>query len=230
VGLLLLQCEAAGAALPGQLPHDLPVGATEVGVGLQPANSALLLLAQLELGVGGAVGLLARHQRRGPIGRGRLSPPGQAKHPPARPLVIIAGGELLKGLVGLGPAGTGPRQLPGPVPWRLVQQGAEPVAFGPQLFGRQPPQLWGAGRVDRQRLPTTAGQRLGELVVAVADLAVRQVQFGRSLGFGPTTEYNRVSWRAPDSCTYSQLLSSAPVSRTSARHLVRPWARWPVVA
>ena len=73
--LLLLGGQAGGAALPGQLADDLAVGGAEVGVGLQPASPALLMLAQREFGVGGAVGLLAGHQRRGPIGRGRLGPP-----------------------------------------------------------------------------------------------------------------------------------------------------------
>jgi hypothetical protein len=41
---------------------------------------------------------------------------------------------------------------------------------------------------------------------------------------------SRVSSRARQSCTYSQLASSWPVMRTSARHLVSPWALCPVVA
>jgi hypothetical protein len=53
---------AGGAALPGQLPQDLPVGGAEVGIGLQPAGPTLLLLAQLEFGGVGAVGLLAGHR------------------------------------------------------------------------------------------------------------------------------------------------------------------------
>jgi len=73
--------QAAGAALPGQLPDHLPVGGAEVGVGLQPAGPALLLAAQGQFGVVGPVGLLAGHQRRGLVDRGRPGPPGQAKHP-----------------------------------------------------------------------------------------------------------------------------------------------------
>ena len=77
----MLGGQAAGAALPGQLPHDLAVGRAEVGVGLQPAGPALLLAAQGQLVVVGPVGLLAGHQRGGPVGRGRPDPPGQTKHP-----------------------------------------------------------------------------------------------------------------------------------------------------
>jgi hypothetical protein len=57
-----------------------------VGVGLQPAGPALLLPTQRQLSVVGPVGLLAGHQRGGPVGRSRRGPPGQAKHPP--PLVV----------------------------------------------------------------------------------------------------------------------------------------------
>jgi hypothetical protein len=99
----MLGGEAMGAALPGQLADDLAVGGAEVGIRLQPAGSALLLLAQPELGVVGALGLLAG-QRRGPIGRGRLDSPRPAKHPPPRPLAIGVGGELLQGRIRLGPA------------------------------------------------------------------------------------------------------------------------------
>jgi hypothetical protein len=58
-GLVVFGGQAAGATLPGQLPDDLPVGRTEVGVGLQPAGPALLVLAQLPFAVVGSVGLLA---------------------------------------------------------------------------------------------------------------------------------------------------------------------------
>ena len=147
----MLGGQAGGAALPGQLADDLAVGGAEVGVGLQPAGPALLMLAQPQLGVGGPVGLLAGHQRRGPD-RPRPAParPAQAKHPPALVLLIVGGGELLQGLVGLGPAGAGPLQLPRPIPGGLVEQAAEPVALGPQLAGGQPPQVQAAGGVDRQ--------------------------------------------------------------------------------
>jgi hypothetical protein len=158
-GLLMLQGEAAGAPLPGQLPDHLSVGGAEMGVGLQPAGPGLLVLAQHEFGVGGAVGLLARHHRR-PIDCGRPGPPPQAKHPPPAGLVVSAGGELLQGLLCLSPAGTRPRQLPAPVPRRLVQQGAEAVAFGPQLGGGQPAQVQAAGGIDRQPLVAGAGQGL----------------------------------------------------------------------
>jgi hypothetical protein len=94
--------QAAGPALPGQLPDDLAVGGAEVRVGLQPAGPALLVAPQRQFGVVGPVGLLASHQGGGPVGRGRLASPALAKHPPPLALGIAAGGEVLQGLVGLG--------------------------------------------------------------------------------------------------------------------------------
>jgi hypothetical protein len=134
-GRLVLGGQAAGPALPGQLPDHLPVGGAEVRIGLQPAGPALLMPPQHQLGVVGPVGLLAGHQGGGPVGRGRPGPPGQAKHPPPLALWIAAGSEPRQGLVGLGPAGTRPHKLPSPIPRGLVEQLAEPVAFGPQLSG-----------------------------------------------------------------------------------------------
>jgi hypothetical protein len=52
---------SGGAALPGQGPHDVPVGGAEVGVGFQPSLAVLLVLAQLPLPVMGPVGLLGSH-------------------------------------------------------------------------------------------------------------------------------------------------------------------------
>ena len=122
----------------GQLANDLPVGGAEVGVGLQPARPALLVPPQRELGAVGAVGLLAGHRHHPRVDAGRPGPPPQAKHPSALTLRLLLGGELLKGLVGLGSAVAGPRQLPRPIPRCLVEQAAEPVTFGAQLGGGQP--------------------------------------------------------------------------------------------
>src|SRR5215203_4159303 len=44
-GLVMLGGQAGGSPLPGQFADDLPVGGAEVGVGLQPAGPALLVLA-----------------------------------------------------------------------------------------------------------------------------------------------------------------------------------------
>jgi hypothetical protein len=93
-GWFVLGGQAAGPALPGQLPEDLAVGRAEVGVGLQPAGPALLMPAQGQFGVVGPVGLLAGDQRRGPVGRGRLASSAVATVSPALAL-IAAGGELL---------------------------------------------------------------------------------------------------------------------------------------
>src|SRR5512132_996305 len=42
-GWVVFGGQAGGAALPGQLPHDLAVGGAQMGVGLQPAGPALLV-------------------------------------------------------------------------------------------------------------------------------------------------------------------------------------------
>jgi hypothetical protein len=60
-----------------------------------------------------------------------------------------------------------------------------PTAFGPQLSGRQPPQIQAAFGVDRRPLVAGMGQGLGELVIAVTGLPVRQIQLGWLLRFGP---------------------------------------------
>ena len=54
---------AGGAPLPGQSPHHLPVLRAEMCVGLQPAVTALLVLAQLPLAVMSSVGLLGGHRQ-----------------------------------------------------------------------------------------------------------------------------------------------------------------------
>src|SRR5215216_6032149 len=184
-GLVVLGGQAAGSALPGQLPDDLLVGGAEVGIRLQPAGPALLMPTQLEFGVSGAVCLLAGHRHHPTGSAGPLFSPQQANHPPALVrLGRLSDGELLEEVIGLGSAGGGPLQLPGPIPRGLVEQALEPVPLGPQLGGGQPPQIQGARGVDRQPLVASAGERLGELAVAVADLPVGQVQLGRRMGFG----------------------------------------------
>jgi len=107
-----------------------------VGVGLQPASPALLVLAQLQFGVGGPVGLLAGHRHHSAVGADPLAPSQQAKHAPALVrLGRLLAGELLEDLIGRNPVDAGPRQLPSPIPGGLVQQSAQPVALGPQLGG-----------------------------------------------------------------------------------------------
>ena len=75
-GAVGLDRHAGGPPLPGQGPHDLPVGGAEVGVGFQPAVAALLVLAQLPLPIVGPVGLLGGHR--------------QPTRHPDRPLVVAA--------------------------------------------------------------------------------------------------------------------------------------------
>ena len=81
-GPLLLDGHAGGAALPGKVPDDLPILRAKVGVGLQPAVAALLVLAQLPLPVVGPVGLLGGHrQPTRHLGRLVVAAPQPAKHP-----------------------------------------------------------------------------------------------------------------------------------------------------
>ena len=57
-GAICFHCEAGGAPLPGQGPHDLPILRAKVGIGFQPAVAALLVLAQLPLPIMGPIDLL----------------------------------------------------------------------------------------------------------------------------------------------------------------------------
>jgi Cys/Met metabolism PLP-dependent enzyme len=131
--------QAAGAVLPRQRPHHLPVAASQWRVLLQPAGAALLVGAQLLLVAAGTVGLLGGN-RLGAGGHARplLAPPGAAKH--AGRLLAPGGGKL--GL-GLHPPLGGAVQLPAAVLRGLGELAGEPVALGTQLGGRQP--LPGAG-------------------------------------------------------------------------------------
>ena len=94
--------EPGGAALPGSSPQDLPVGGAEVGVGLQPAGPALLVLAQRQLGPA-ARSACWRATATAPAPT-QLSPlAGAGEASPALTVAVAAGGELLQGLVGLDP-------------------------------------------------------------------------------------------------------------------------------
>jgi hypothetical protein len=157
-------------------------------VGLQPAGPGLLMLAHLPLPVGSPIGLLGGHLHRHLTHGGGLpvAATRAAKHPGGRPSWRVSRPDRLgKGLVGVGAASSRPLKLPGPIARGLVQQAAQPVAFGPQLGSGQPPQVQAAGGVDGQRLLAGARERLGELVVAVAGLPVGQVQLHRPLGLRP---------------------------------------------
>jgi hypothetical protein len=200
-----------------------------VGVRFQPSLAALLVLAQLPLPVIGPVDLLGRdrHPTRHP--GGLLAAAAQ----PAKHAGRWAAAGLLEGGQGglsLLAVGSSPGEFTAAVAGSLVELAAQPVPLGPQLRRALPPQVQAAGGVDGQGLTASPGQGLGQLQVAVGLVPIGQVKFAGPLGFGPTTAYSRVSWRARDSCTYSQLTSSLPVSRTRARPRVSPWARWPVVA
>jgi hypothetical protein len=205
-----------------------------VGVGLQPAGAALLMLTQLEFGVGSSVGLLADHRHHPTVGSDPFSSPQQAKHALGLVPLVVGGGEPLEDLVGLGPAGAGPRQLPRqlprPIPGRLVQQPAEPVPLGPQLLGSELAQVQAAGVSIARVWPPVRERAWASWPYPSGTSRSGRSSSTGPWGSGPTTGYRVVWCRARDSCTYSQLLSSLPVSRTSARQRVRPWARWPVVA
>jgi hypothetical protein len=136
--------QAGGAALPGQGPHDVPVGGAEVGVGFQPALAVLLVLAQLPLPVIGPVGLLCRgrHPTRHP--GGLLA----AAAPPAKHAGRLAAGGLLEGsqdLFGLLAVGAGPGQFAAAAAGGLVELAAQPVPLGPQLGRGQPLEVRAVG-------------------------------------------------------------------------------------
>jgi hypothetical protein len=126
--------------------------------------------------------------------------------------------------------GGGPGQVAAAVAGGLVELLAEPVPLGPQLTSGQPLEIGAAGGVDGQGLPAGPGQGLGQLQIGIRLLSVGQIQLPSTLRFWADDRVQPVSWRARDSCTYNQLTSSLPVSRTRARPRVNPWARCPVVA
>ena len=154
-----------------------------MGVGLQPAVAALLVLAQLPLPVMGPVGLLGGH-RQPTRHLGRLV---AAAAQPAKHAGRLATGGLLvggQGLLGVLAVGGGPGQLAAAVAGGLVELAAEPVPLGPQLRRGQPLEVGAAGGVDGQGLAAGPGQGLGQLQVAVGLLPVGQVQLAGALGFG----------------------------------------------
>src|SRR4029453_14559274 len=117
-------------SLPGQGPHDLPILGAEMGVGLQPALAALLVLAQLPLVIVGPVDLLG----------GNCQPPWYvvglvvtAAQPAKHARRLTAAGPLVSGqvLLGLLAVGGGPGQLPGAVAGGLVEPGPQPAPLGP---------------------------------------------------------------------------------------------------
>src|SRR5512132_529820 len=136
-GALLLDGEPGGAPLPGQGPHDLPILRPEVGVGLQPAVAALLILPQLPLPVTGAVGLLGGHrQSTRHASRLVIAAAQPAKHARGR----AAGGLLVagQGYLRLLTMGRSASQLPSAVAGGPVELAAQPVPLGPQLRRGQP--------------------------------------------------------------------------------------------
>jgi hypothetical protein len=160
-GAILLDGQADGPPLPGQGPHHLAILGAEVGVGLQPAVAALLVLAQLPLPVMSPVGLLGghRHPTR-QLGRLIAAAPQPAKHA-ARPAAgLLVGGQ---GLLGLLSVSAGPGQLPAAVAGGLIELAAEPVPLSPQLRRGQPLDIGADGGVHGQGLAAGPGQGLGQL-------------------------------------------------------------------
>jgi hypothetical protein len=127
-GAILLDGYSGGAPLPGQGTHHLPILRAEVGVGLQPAGAAVLVLAQLPLPVRGPVDLLGGHRHPARLVVAAAQP---AKHAGR----LATGGRLVggQGLLGLLAIGGRPDQLPAAVTGILVELAAQPVPFGPQL-------------------------------------------------------------------------------------------------
>jgi hypothetical protein len=130
-GPLLLDGHSGGAPLPGQRPHHLPILRTEMGIGLQPAVAALLVLAQFPLSIVGPVDLLGSHrQPTWHLGGGLVATAAQ----PAKHAGWLATGGLLvgrQGGLGLLAVGGDPGQFTAAVSGGLIQLAAEPVALGP---------------------------------------------------------------------------------------------------
>jgi hypothetical protein len=145
-----------------------------VGVGLQPAVAALLVLAQLPLPILSAVGLLGGHrQPTRQLGRLIVASPQPAKHAARRAAagLLVSGQGLLRLLA----VGGGPGQLAAAVAGGLVELVAQPVPLGPQLRGGQSLEIGTVGGVDGQGLAARPGQGLGQLQVAVRLVPIRQV-------------------------------------------------------
>ena len=185
-GRVVLGGQAGGAALPGQLPHDLAVGGAEVGVGLQPAGPALLVLAQLP----------ARRRGRGrpaggpppprPVGRGRLGPPGAGEASPrpgaAGRCVAVSCSRAWSASARRALARASSRARSRGA-WSSRPRSRSRSARSSAVDSRRRSRLLGVSIA--KRLVAGARQGLGELGVAVTRLPVGQVQLGRPLGFGP---------------------------------------------
>ena len=182
----MLGGQAGGAALPGQLPDDLPVGGAEVGVGLQPAGPALLVLAQLRVRSSWARSACWRATATAP-GPAPAGAACQGRRSIPRPwrcwsvlAVSCSRAWSASARRALARASSRARSRGA---WSSRPRSRSRSARSSR--GRQPPQVQAAGGVDRQALVAGARQGLGELGVAVTDLPVGQVQLGRPLGFGP---------------------------------------------
>jgi hypothetical protein len=188
--------------------------------------AALLVLAKLAFLVLGAVGLLGGHRQAARHVGGQVVAAAQpAKHAGWLGGLLVGG----QGLLGLLAVGGGAFELAGAVAGGLVELTPQPVPLSAQLGGRHSLEIWAARGIHRQCLPASPRQGLGQLQVASGCSRSGRSSSPAPWGSGPTTAYRRVSWRARDSCIYSQLTSSVPVNRTRARPRVNPWARWPVV-
>jgi hypothetical protein len=71
---------------------------------------------------------------------------------------LVVGAGLLAGLLGLGGPLGGQAQLPRAVRWTLGAQRCQPVAFGAQLRGGQPPHVQEVRGVSGEGLAAVAGQ------------------------------------------------------------------------
>jgi hypothetical protein len=131
-GPLLLDGHAGGAALPGKGPHDLPILRAKMGVGLQPAVAALLVLTQLPLPIMSPIELLGGHRQPTRHLGGLVAAAAEPEKHVGR---LAAGGRLVGGhrFLCLLAVGGGPSELAGAVAGGLVELATEPVPLGPHL-------------------------------------------------------------------------------------------------
>jgi hypothetical protein len=106
--------------------------------------------------------VLGQHQ---PLPDGSQLPPAPPAPGQGRDLVggvLVVGAGLLAGLRSLDRPPGGQLHLPGAIRRALSAEPREPVAFGAQLAGGQPPHIHHVGGVGGQGLAAVTGQHAGQ--------------------------------------------------------------------